>query len=513
LRSRIGKVAGASVVALLVGELIALGQTVALARLLSPTEVGLFVAGGVLTTLVTNFVEGGLRSGLIHRDEDVDDAAATVFWATLATGAAMSLVSLAAAPVIGHVFDNRTAGLVAAAMSGGLLLYALTNVPEALLQREFSVRRRLIVGPAVSATFAAVSVTTAALGFGVWSMVLGSYASSLVWVLTLWWLCEWRPWRGRPSFVIWRQLARFGLPLVLGMIGDRGQRTVEAVVTGKVLGAADLGLLRYGERIGRIPVMALVESSSVALFPAFTRLARDRARFRAAYLQALRLNVAAAAAMAALVVAVGVPLVVVVLGEEWRGAGSVLVAMAGLGLGKSMQTVGEEAIKGAGRTRLLNRFTVTETTLSVALLLVLIGPFGLTGVGLSISLTALILGVVVAATAAPVVGVSRRETVHATVPAIGTALLAFAVVAALDHLVLHSGERWPWGVVSIAVECLVFLLVYGVGLRFLAPATFADVASLTSAVLRKISSRGAGDAGPDPADPAVDYASRANSRS
>ena len=62
----------------------------------------------------------------------------------------MALVSLAAAPVIGLLFDSRTAGLVAASMAGTVLLQSLTNVPEAWLQREFSVRRRLVVGPAIS---------------------------------------------------------------------------------------------------------------------------------------------------------------------------------------------------------------------------------------------------------------------------------------------------------------------------------------------------------------------------
>jgi PST family polysaccharide transporter len=479
-------VAAASAVGLVVGELISLGQTVALARLLTPAEVGLYVAGGVLTSFIGDFVEGGLRSGLVHREGDLDDAAATVFWVTLGTGALLALLALAAAPVIGHVFGSRTAGLIAAVMSGGMLLYALTNVPEALLQREFNVRRRLIVGPSVSAAFAVVAVSAAALGLGVWSMVLGSYASMLVWVLTLWWICDWRPWRGRPSYRMWRELARFGFPLVLGMVGDRTQKAVQAVVTGSMLGTRDLGLQRYGERIARIPVMGLVQVSSISLFPAFTRLARDPRRFQNGYLHALRLSVVAAAAVSAMVVAVGVPLVVIVLGEKWRGAGYALVAMAGLALGKSAITVGEEAIKGAGRTRLLNWYTLTETVLSVVLLLVLIRPFGLVGVGLSISSTAMVVGVVVAALAAPVVGVSARQTLRASVPAIGSAVVGGAVVAPLEHLVLHSDQRGVWGLGLIALDGVVFLLVYGAALRVLAPASFEDVTSLLAGVWRRV---------------------------
>jgi PST family polysaccharide transporter len=490
-------VAAASAAALILGELISLVQTVALARLLTPAQVGLFVAGGVITTFVGNFVEGGLRSGLVHRRDRLDDAAATVFWATLGMGVFMSLASLAAAPVIGAVFDSDTAGIVAAAMSGGVLLYSLTNVPEALLQRQFSVRRRLVVGPSVSASFAAVSVTFAALGFGVWSMVLGSYASSLVWVVTLWWICDWRPWNGRPSFRLWRDLARFGFPLVLGFVADRAQKTVQSVVTGGVLGVHGLGLQRYGERIARIPVMALVEVSSISLFPAFTRLAGDQGRFQMAYLRALRLTVVAAAAASAMIVAVGQPLVVIVLGEQWRGAGSALVAMAGLALGKAATTVSEEAIKGAGRTRLLNWYTLTETTLAVVLLVVLIYPFGLIGVGLSISLTAVAVGILVTSLAAPVVGVSRHQIIAATAPSIASALVGGAVVFPLEHFIFHSDGHGLWGGLAlVTLDGLVFLLLYALAIRIIAPATFRELTSLGGVLRRVVRARKASAAAP-----------------
>jgi PST family polysaccharide transporter len=163
--------------------------------------------------------------------------------------------------------------------------------------------------------------------------------------------------------------------------------------------------------------------------------------------------------------------------------------MAGLALGKSAMTVGEEAIKGAGRTRLINWCTLTETTLSVVLLLVLIRPLGLVGVGLSISLTAMVLGIVVTAIAGPVVGVSARQTIIATVPTIGSALLGCAVVTPLEHLVLHSDQHGVWGLAFIVLDGVVFLLVYGAALRVLAPASFRDLASLGGALRRRAAAR------------------------
>lgn len=205
----------------------------ALARLLTPAEVGIFTAGTVLTTALFDFVEGGLRAALVQRGGRIDDAAETVFRATLLSGAVLCVGVLAIAPVVSMVFDDQTVGLVAAATSGTLLLFALTNVPEAMLQRDFNVRRRIIVGPAVSLTFATVAVTLAACGWGVWSMVVGSYASTLVWVVGVWWISGWRPGRGRFDFTLWRELAKFGSPLVASQVGFRVKGIAEAVIVGR----------------------------------------------------------------------------------------------------------------------------------------------------------------------------------------------------------------------------------------------------------------------------------------
>jgi PST family polysaccharide transporter len=164
-------------------------------------------------------------------------------------------------------------------------------------------------------------------------------------------------------------------------------------------------------------------------------------------------------------------------------------------------TVGEEAIKGAGRTRLLHWYTLTETTLAIVLLLVLVPPIGLLGVGLSISLTAVVVGVVVTALAAPVVGVSARQTVGAAAPAAVSALVGCAVVTPLEHLVLHSDRHGAWGLATIVLDGLVFLLVYAVLMRITSPATTADVVGLLGGVRRRVLG---GRAPSTPASPAAD---------
>ena len=87
---------GAAISAVTLGlvQVVSLVQTLILARLLSPEEIGLFAAGTVLSGFLIGFSEGGLRGALIQREDRVTDAADTVFWATVGTGGLLAVASL-----------------------------------------------------------------------------------------------------------------------------------------------------------------------------------------------------------------------------------------------------------------------------------------------------------------------------------------------------------------------------------------------------------------------------------
>ena len=321
-----------------------------------------------------------------------------------------------------------------------------------------------------------MSVSLAYAGFGVWSMVLGSYASFCVWVVSLWLICPWRPGRGRATVRLWRELAGFGLPLALGLLGDRARQGVQAVVTGSRArdGRGRAGALRRAHRAyacdgdGRDQLHLAVPSllSHVPYRGATEGRLPTRTEHRHHRRGAdIRHDAGGRGSIGRRP-----------LGEQWRDAGVALAAMAGLGLGKAFQTVSEEAIKGAGRTKLLNWQTALELALSVVLLLVLIGPLGIAGVGLSVSLTALIVGGVMVALAMHVVRVPFRQILNATGPPILCALLGLATVAPLEHLVFHSDRTGDLGGIGLLiVDGLVFLLVYGASLVLVSPTTVRDV--------------------------------------
>ena len=484
LTSTLQRGARISAVSLIATQTISFVGTLAVARLLTPADVGTFAAATVLVLFLLVFTESGLCSALIQREHGVDDVADVVFWVTLATGTVTALVALLAAPVLGAVFSSTTVAGVAAVMSGSLLLYSLYVVPDYLMQRRFDFRRRMIVDPGVALTNAVVATTCAARGLGVWSLVVGTYASLVFWVVASWSLARWRP-RGpggvRRQF---RELFGFALPVLANGLGTRVRDLVETVIVGRALDTTSLGYFRYGNRLALLPGLAVVQVVSYVLFPAFARLAGDADRFRRAFLRALGALWFVAAPVAALIVALGEPLVVLLLGERWRGAGVAFVAMAGLGLGEALRAISQQALMGSGRSRPLFVITLVNVVTGIGLVLALL-PFGLLGVGLAISAAQLLMGTTALVLSCRAIGVPLRSALgRLAAPTVG-AVVALAAVWPVERLLVRADTHGTWaGLGWVTVEVVAFLAVYLLATGVIARAAVVDVVELLGATLR-----------------------------
>jgi PST family polysaccharide transporter len=192
------------------------------------------------------------------------------------------------------------------------------------------------------------------------------------------------------------------------------------------------------------------------------------------------------APLTAMMIVLGEPAVVVILGEPWRHAGHAVAAMAGLGIGRALGIVGEEAIKGAGRTSLLNWCTATEVGVGIALALALVGPLGLTGVALAISITTILVALIVAKLAKQVVDVPHRSVARALLPSLLAATAAALVTAYLEHAVVHANSTTGAAAIGLlALDVLIFSSAYVGALFLLAPSTMRQLAGVGIAKVKQ----------------------------
>lgn len=480
---------GYAAIGAVVCQIVVIVQTVALGRLLGPAEVGIFTAGTVLMSFLLVFTQGTLAQALIQREDDIEDAANTVLVVTFVTGLLLGIGVLAVSPLIGHLFHDARAGHVAAATSGLTLLYLCGTVPDALMQRSFRFKQRMIIQPVSKMAFAGSAILFAVLGFGAWAMVIGSYVSILTLLALTWWMAKWRPLHGRFSVKLWREMAVFSLPLLFENISFSIRDAFQQVVLGRRLGTSALGQYRYGYQMAYLPAMAVTDVFGYVLFPGFARISSDRDRFREAFLRALGWTWFGVLPVAVLLIVVGQPVAVLVFGDQWAPAGTAAMAMAGVPAGAALHALGAQVIKGSGRITLVNWLSAIGLG-SHLLLVVLLLQFGLVGVGIALSVTCLVVGVVAVLFACSVADLPKRRLFACLGPSTLSALLGSAVIFPLEHLVVRSGRcSVPVGLAWVAADCLLFCLVYIGVLRLLSPDRYRVMHSAVKRLTRMVANR------------------------
>jgi len=293
-----------------------LAVTIVLAHLLTPTDFGL-VALALTIMTVFNIASGlGLANVLITERGLTPRKEGTLLTMTVASGAIVALIVLAAAPAAAAIFsDVRLEGILAA-VAPIVLITSFTWFYDALLQRSFRFGRRLVVLTFESAAYAAVALGLAVAGAGYWSLVGGQLAAVTAAAVGFVALAPRRP---RPGFdaPTARRALSSGSGFLLQSAFGFVQQNTDFIVVGKMLGPTKLGYYSAAYRLGDLPFSGIADPVFRVTFPAFARMHGAGEKVGGSFLRATRIVVFVSAPIGILISAMAHPFVEVVLGRKW----------------------------------------------------------------------------------------------------------------------------------------------------------------------------------------------------
>lgn len=499
LTSTVVRGASFATVGYVLAQVLNLGFYIALARLLSPADFGEFAAATVLVAVSLMITESGLASAVIQRRDRVDEAASTATVATLISGTLFSILALAGSPLVGDFFDSEHIAALAAASAGTVFLRTSASISDALLQRQFSFLRRLVVEPATVIAFGVAAVIAAANDLGAWSLVIGQYAGYTVDSVLSWLLVRWRPRLRQVSFGMWRELVSYGRHVMVGTAIRHAADPASNAIVARLLGTGALGQFRYAIRLASTPHSLLLSAAAYVLFPAFSRIAEDMDRLRAAFLRSLRWVSVAAFPSGLVFVPLGVPLAVIIFGSQWREAGEALVAMALLPPGAGLAAVVEEALKAIGQPRHVVRINGLITVVTLVAIVAL-QPFGLAAAAAGLSIGAAVGGLYSLWLMHRVTAVSLRAMLAEVWPPLLAASLAAAGILALEAYVVDAESHGTLGGgLLVVAEALAGAVLYLGLIRALAPEVSATLRQGAGTIMRRVARfRGPDPDAPDP---------------
>jgi PST family polysaccharide transporter len=402
-------------------QLLAFATTVALARLLTPTEFG--VAGYALVTISFLSIarDLGIGAAIIYEDDDARTAD-TAFWLGLAVGCALAALTWTAAPLAASFFHDERATAVVRGLSLLFPIVALGNVHDALLMKRLQFRRRAVADLGQALGKGAVAIALASLGLGAGSIIAGQLAGAAVAAVLLWLSLGWRPGR---SFQASRARALLSYGAGTMSVNTIGRFLVNAdyLFVGRYLGAGPLGIYTLAFRLPELLIMDFCTAIARVVFPAYTRIRDDSAALGRAFLTTLRYVSLATVPLGVGFAVVAEPLVQTMFGASWAAAVPVARAIAVYAVFLSLSFNIGDVYKAQGRLSLLTGIALVRAAVLLPALWWAAARLGtLSAVGWTHAAVAAVTSAAELAVAVRLLGISAGATVRALVPAATSAV-------------------------------------------------------------------------------------------
>lgn len=305
-----------SVLTYVANKVITVATTIVLARLLGPSQIGLFALTVVILSLLSMFNDLGLGRVLISRPDLDQRGKGTVLTIILGATAVLAAVLVALSSPLSALFDQPKLSLLLVIIAATLLLTGPVYFYEKLLQRELEFKQRFVAMTVWNGTYALVAIGLVALGAGVVGMVIASPVSYLVYLVAL---LHVAPYRVAPAWD--RSQVRSLLRSGRGFLAQSGilfaQQNTDNLVIAKLLTPAQLGGYFLAYRLGDLTYSGIAQPITNVTFPGFARMRHRGEQLTDAFLSSLRLIALAAFPVAIVLSAAASPVTRFFYGSEY----------------------------------------------------------------------------------------------------------------------------------------------------------------------------------------------------
>lgn len=451
--------AGGSQIGLLVVQL---PVTIALARLVAPRDFGLVAMVTVISGFLSVFVDAGLGAALVQRETMTARHVSAAFWLNVCIGAALTAIVAACAPALAALYGQPRLTKITLVLSLDFLVGALGVVQLALMQRHLQFRRIAAIQNTSVAAGGVAAIVAAALGAGVWSLVIDVLATSAVGSALALLLGSRLP-KGRFDRVAAAELWRFGGPQMGFAAVNYWSRNADNLIIGKVVGSVALAVYDRAYQLMLVPVSRIGSVVTSVLFPALSRMQDDDARLRHAYLRTVGVTALVTFPLSVGMFVVAPDFVQGVLGHRWHEVTPILRILCVAGLLESVGTTVGVLYQVRGRTDWMFRWGFATAALTVTAFAVGV-HWGAKGVATAYAIRSVALIYPSFAIAGRLIGLQFRRVVTTVLPQLLASLFMGAAVWGLGHAIDTLGSFPRFATMAAFGSAVYLLLVHAVQL-------------------------------------------------
>jgi O-antigen/teichoic acid export membrane protein len=288
-----------------------------LARLLSPAVFGLIGMTTLVVGFAQTFADMGISNAIIHRQDVVQEDLSSIFWLNILLGVSLFVILCAMNPLLTAFYNEP--GLARPLYLSCLvfLIAPFGQLSQALLQKELCFRSLAIIQLMGALLNTSTSIVLALSGKGVYSIIYGQLASTLLQVMLF---CYYARSYWRPHCCFSARRVKSYMSFGLYQMGDKVinyfNSNLDYLLIGSLLGVRPLGYYTLAYNLVLKPSQLINPILTKVAFPVFSRMQNDTSKMKNGYLRMLKyvsaINCPIMAGLAATA-----PFAIQYLGAQW----------------------------------------------------------------------------------------------------------------------------------------------------------------------------------------------------
>lgn len=353
-------------------QLVSLAVTIILARLLDPALYGPISKVSVITSILLVFVDSGMANALIQKKDPDDLDFSSVFYFNTAFCLILYLGLFFAAPLIASLYHDLSLVPILRVLGLTVVVAGVKNVQQAYVSKTLQFKRFFFATLGGTLFSAALGISMAYMGFGVWALVAQQLSNVTVNTAILWLTVGWRP-KLMFSLARLRGLISYGWKLLVSALLDTVYLKIYPLVIGVKYTDSDLAFYDRANSLPNLVVENINYSIDSVLLPVLSAEQDHKEQVKNMTRRAIKVS---SYIMMPLMMGLAVcaePLISLLLTDKWLPCVPFLQVFCVEYAFYPLHTANLNAIKAMGRSDVFLKLEIFKKLLGVGVLVLCMG--------------------------------------------------------------------------------------------------------------------------------------------
>lgn len=350
-------------------NIVQLAIAIVLARILLPEDFGLVAMLYVFLAMSDVFINSGMGSALIQRQNVSDLDYSTVFFFNLLVSCSLYGLLFISAPIISEFYNAPQLIDLTRILGLSLIINALAIVQRAHLEKQMNFKALAKVNVLALFVSGTVSITAALNGLGVWALVLQALVNACLITFGLHFSSSQRI-NLTFSMQSFNSLFGYSSKLLIAGLYAQSLQQITSLAIGKFYMASQLGFYAQAKKLSDTSVNTLSSIINKVSFPVLATLQDDKVRMVDVYRRMIKMTAFITLPIMALVALMAEPIIYLLLGDKWLEAVPLLQWLAIAHIVRPISMISMNILNAIGRSDLflkvdLAKFPIIATALIV----------------------------------------------------------------------------------------------------------------------------------------------------